>query len=209
VAGRDGRAPDSLTTVILPAQVTVLTGANGANGAGKSTTLESIVGLTAPTSGRVTVAGIDVGDLEPRAWWQQLAWLAHRPVLVPGTVQQNLDLFGPLRYIEFACRTSGFDDVLADLAHGLQTVIGRGGVGLSLGQRQRLGLARALGSSAPVLLLDEPTAHLDRDSEARVLRAVADRARAGATVVVIGHREPVPAIGDHVVRLSGHAHALV
>jgi ATP-binding cassette, subfamily C, bacterial CydD len=209
VAGRDGRAPDSLTTVMLPAQVTVLTGANGANGAGKSTTLESIVGLTAPTSGRVTVAGIDVGDLEPRAWWQQLAWLTQRPVLVPGTVQQNLDLFGPLRYIEFACRTSCFDDVLADLAHGLQTVIGRGGVGLSLGQRQRLGLARALGSSAPVLLLDEPTAHLDRDSEARVLRVVADRARAGATVVVIGHREPVLAIGDHVVRLSGHAHALV
>ena len=81
----------------------------------------------------------------------------------------------------------------------MDTVIGRGGVGLSLGQRQRLGLARALGSRAPVLLLDEPTAHLDAHTEDRVLRAIVERARTGATVVVVGHRERVIAIGDRVV----------
>jgi len=78
-------------------------------------------------------------------------------------------------------------------------------VGLSLGQRQRLGLTRALGSPAPVLLLDEPTAHLDGVLEDRVLEAIAARARTGATVVVVGHRRPVVAIGDVVVHVGSGA----
>ncbi len=198
VAGRDGDSPHDLSAVIEPGRVTVLTGRNGA---GKSTTLQAIAGLTVPSSGRATVAGAGVADLNPAAWWQQLSWLPQRPVLVPGTVHENLVLMGGLDDLELACAASGFDAVLAELPDGLNTRLGRGGVGLSLGQRQRLGLARALGSPAPVLLLDEPTAHLDADTEDRVLRAIAERAHAGATVVVVGHRERVVAIGDHVVEV--------
>jgi ATP-binding cassette subfamily C protein CydD len=196
VAGRDGHSPRDLSAVIEPGRVTVLTGRNGA---GKSTALQAIAGLTAPSSGRITVAGVDVADLAPAAWWQQLSWLPQRPVLVPGTVRDNLILLGELNGIEDACAASGFDAVLAELPRGMDTLLGRGGVGLSLGQRQRLGLARALGSPAPVLLLDEPTAHLDAGTEDRVLRAIVERARAGAAVVVVGHRERVVAIGDRVV----------
>ncbi len=199
VAGRDGRAPHDLSAIVEPGGVTVLTGANGA---GKSTTLQAIAGLTRPSSGRVTIAGVDVADLDLAAWWRQLSWLPQRPVLIPGTVGANLALFGELADMESACAASGFDSVLAELPDGMDTALGRGGVGLSLGQRQRLGLARALGSTAPVLLLDEPTAHLDAASEQRVLRAVAERARAGATVVVVGHREAVVAIGDRVVDVA-------
>jgi ATP-binding cassette subfamily C protein CydD len=86
-------------------------------------------------------------------------------------------------------------------------VIGRGGVGLSLGQAQRLGLARVLGSAAPVLLLDEPTAHLDTGTEARVLQVIVTRARAGATVLVVGHRDPVLAIGDRVLAMGSVVNA--
>jgi ATP-binding cassette subfamily C protein CydD len=198
VAGRDGSSPCDLTSVIGPGRVTVLTGRNGA---GKSTTLQAIAGLTVPSSGRVTVAGVDVAELHPGAWWRQLSWLPQRPVLVPGTVGDNLVLLGELENIESACAASGFDAVLAELSDGMNTMLGRGGVGLSLGQRQRLGLARALGSAASVLLLDEPTAHLDAHTEDRVLRAIVERARDGATVVVVGHREPVVAIGDQVVEV--------
>jgi ATP-binding cassette, subfamily C, bacterial CydD len=201
VAGRDGNSPRDLTALIEPGRVTVLTGRNGA---GKSTTLQAIAGLTIPSSGRVTVAGVDVAELDPAAWWRQLSWLPQRPVLVPGSVGDNLVLLGGLdshEEIEKACAASGFDAVLAELPDGMDTMLGRGGVGLSLGQRQRLGLARALGSPAPVLLLDEPTAHLDARTEGRVLRAIVERARAGATVVIVGHREPVVAIGDRVVEV--------
>ena len=198
VAGRDGHSPHELTAAIQPGRVTVLTGRNGA---GKSTALQAIAGLTVPSAGRIRVAGVDVADLDPAAWWRQLSWLAQRPVLVPGTVRDNLVLLGAVEDLEGACAAAGFDTVLAELPDGMDTVLGRGGVGLSLGQRQRLGLARALGSRAPVLLLDEPTAHLDAHTEERVLGAIVERARAGATVVVVGHREPVIAIGDQVVEV--------
>ncbi len=198
VAGRDGRSPRDVTAVIKPGAITVLTGHNGA---GKSTTLQVIAGLTTPSSGRATVAGVDVGELDLTAWWRQLSWLPQRPVLVPGSVQHNLGLFGALEHLESACAASGFDYVLAELPAGMNTMLGRGGVGLSLGQRQRLGLARALGSAATVLLLDEPTAHLDAQTEDRVLQAIVERARAGATVVVVGHRQKICTIGDQIVEV--------
>lgn len=204
VAGRDGFAPRDLTAVIEPGQVTVLTGANGV---GKSTMLECVAGLTVPTSGRITVSGIDIADLDPARWWRQLSWLPQRPVLIPGTIADNLRLFGELDDADTACAASGFDLVLAELPGGAHTELGRGGVGLSLGQRQRLGLARALGSPAPVLLLDEPTAHLDAETEDAVLRALVERARAGATVLVVGHRDPVLAIGDRVIDVEASRHA--
>ncbi|WP_113964802.1 thiol reductant ABC exporter subunit CydD [Mycobacterium shimoidei] len=204
VAGRDGFAPRDLTAVIEPGQVTVLTGANGV---GKSTMLECVAGLTVPTSGRVTVSGIDIADLDPARWWRQLSWLPQRPVLIPGSIADNLTLFGELDDADTACAASGFDSVLAELPNGVHTQIGGGGVGLSLGQRQRLGLARALGSPAPVLLFDEPTAHLDAETEDAVLRALVERARAGATVLVVGHRDPVLAIGDRVIDVEASRHA--
>ncbi|MFN8033351.1 MAG: thiol reductant ABC exporter subunit CydD [Mycobacterium sp.] len=204
VAGRDGLAPARLSGELRPGQVTVLAGPNGA---GKSTTLQVIAGLVVPTRGRVTVRGVEVADLDKTAWWHQLSWLAQRPVIIPGTVAENLALFGPLTDVESACRAVGFDAVIAGLPNGLDTEIGRGGTGLSLGQRQRLGLARALGARAPVLLLDEPTAHLDAAAEAAVLRAIAGRAAAGATVVMVAHHDSAIAIADQIIRVAVDSHA--
>lgn len=203
VVGRDGPAPDRLTATAVAGEVTVFTGPNGC---GKSTTFEAILGLTAASSGRVLAGDVDIAEADLQTWWPQVSWLPQRPVLIPGTVRANLELFGPLPDVDHACRAAGFDEVLARLPEGVDTVIGRGGVGLSLGQRQRLGLARALGSAAQVLLLDEPTAHLDADTERRVLEALSARAREGATVIVIGHRAPVLAAADHIVAVEGALH---
>ncbi|UXA20770.1 thiol reductant ABC exporter subunit CydD [Mycobacterium sp. SMC-4] len=191
---------DSPSLSAVPGHVTVITGPNGA---GKSTLLQAVLGLNPPTSGRVRVDGIDIGELDLNRWWSEVAWLAHRPVLIPGTIRENLELFGPLRDVPSACRAACFDEVLTDLPRGLDTVVGRDGVGLSLGQRQRLGLARVLGSAAAVLLLDEPTAHLDEATEGRVLESIAERAARGATVIVVGHRAPVLAIADTIVDMGG------
>src|SRR5262249_13894450 len=115
VASRDGHSPRDLSAVIDPGRVTVLTGRNGA---GKSTTLQAIAGLTVPARGGVPAAGSDVADLDPAAWWRQLSWLPQRPVLVPGTVHENLVLFGDLVDLERPCAASGFDSVLAELQDG-------------------------------------------------------------------------------------------
>ncbi|MCV7179836.1 thiol reductant ABC exporter subunit CydD [Mycolicibacterium sphagni] len=204
VAGRDGLSPHLLSGRLLPGEVTVLTGANGA---GKTTTLHAIAGLVTPTRGHITVDGVDVGELDRAAWWRQLAWLAQRPVLIPGSIADNLTLFGPLRDPESACRAAGFTEVLDELPNGMDTLLGRGGTGLSLGQRQRLGLARILGSPAQVLLLDEPTSHLDASTERTVLQAISRRAAAGATVVLVAHRDSVVDIADHVIAVEADHHA--
>ena len=179
----------ALDVDLEPGVVTVLTGPNGV---GKTTLLQSILGLDSP---------------RPQEWWSQVAWLAQRPVLVPGSIRDNLELFGPLVDLEGAISAAGLDEVLAVLPDGLETVIGRDGVGLSLGQRQRLGLARVFGSPASVLLLDEPTSHLDAQMEARVLQAIVARAGAGAAVLVVGHRDPVLAIGDRVLHMGSLVNA--
>ena len=194
---RDGAAPDRLSLRAEPASVTVLTGPNGT---GKSTALQAIAGLTDVDTGRVRIGGVDIAELDLEQWWTHIGWLPQRPVLIPGTVRDNLNLFGTLPDVESACRTSGFDGVLATLPDGLDTELGRDGAGLSLGQRQRLGLARTLGRPCDVLLLDEPTSHLDATMEDRVLQSIRDRAQAGATVLVVGHRDAVLSIGDRVVR---------
>jgi ATP-binding cassette subfamily C protein CydD len=190
---------DDPELVAEPGRVTVLTGPNGV---GKSTLLQAILGLGGPPQGHIHINGVDITDVDPKQWWSKVAWLAQRPVLIPGTVQDNLELFGRLPDLAAACRAACFDSVLATLPDGMQTVIGRGGVGLSLGQRQRLGLTRVLGSAAPVLLFDEPTAHLDAPTEKRVLDAIVARAATGATVIVVGHRDQVLARGDAVVEMQ-------
>lgn len=198
VDGRNGRAPSRLTLDIVPGAVTVLTGPNGS---GKSTAIDVAVGLTTPSEGAVLVDGIAAVDLP--GMWPSIGLLPQRPVLVPGSIRSNLELFGPLPDLKSACRAAAFDEVLLDLPEGLDTTLGRDGAGLSLGQRQRLALARVLGRDASVLLLDEPTAHLDAATQEHVLRSIVARARAGGAVLVVAHHDAVLDIADHVVRIGG------
>ncbi|UGT39915.1 thiol reductant ABC exporter subunit CydD [Nocardia yamanashiensis] len=203
VDGRDGAAPAGLSAILRPGAVSVLTGPNGC---GKSTALQVILGLLPSDRGIVTIDGTPLSDLDLDAWWSHVAWLPQRPVLVPGTLRANLELLGAPAgsdEIASACAATGFDHVLAELPDGWNTTVGAGGLGLSLGQRQRLALTRTLAAPRQVLLLDEPTAHLDDACEATVLAALVARARAGATVVLVGHRPSVLAVADHIVEVRG------
>ncbi len=205
VHGRDGWAPHELSATANPGALTVFTGPNGS---GKSTAIAAILGLLAPEEGSVLVGPISVAELEPGAYHEQIAWLPQHPVVVPGTVADNLALFGALdpEGLRRACATTGFDEVLAALPDGPDTVLGAGGVGLSAGQRQRLALARVLAAPAPLLLLDEPTAHLDAAAERTVLEALAARARAGDTVIVVAHRDVARGLADEVIEFPEVVH---
>ena len=200
VASRDGDAPAELSALCRAGTITVLTGPNGS---GKSTALQAVLGLTTPTSGAVLVGGVPVVDLDLDRWWAQVAWLPQRPVLLPGTLYENVTLHGvpDAAALDAACRTSGFDVVLREHPNGWNTRVGQGGVGLSLGELQRLALTRTFVSDAPVMVLDEPTAHLDTASERTVLQAIRDAADRGVTVVMVGHRRSVLHAADRVVEV--------
>ncbi|WP_439031724.1 thiol reductant ABC exporter subunit CydD [Gordonia terrae] len=198
VHGRDGWAPEGLRATVEPGALTVF---SGPNGSGKSTALAAVMGLISPDEGSVLIGSTPVAQADPAALHEQIAWLPQQPVIVPGTVGENLELFGTLdrTALEHAAAASGFDGVVAELPCRLDTTLGTGGVGLSAGQRQRLALTRVLASPAPLLLLDEPTAHLDGASEREVLGVLRERARAGDTVVVVAHRGVAREFADRVV----------
>ncbi|MGV8872070.1 MAG: thiol reductant ABC exporter subunit CydD [Rhodococcus sp. (in: high G+C Gram-positive bacteria)] len=204
VASRDGAAPAGLSALCRAGTITVLTGPNGA---GKSTALHAILGLTAPSEGAVRIGGVPVADLDLDQWWAQVAWLPQRPVLLPGTLYENVTLHGvpDADALDAACRAAGFDEVLRDRPEGWDTRVGQGGVGLSLGELQRLALTRTFVSGASVMVLDEPTAHLDSASEKTVLQAVRAAADRGVTVVMVGHRRSVLHAADRIVEVCGSA----
>ncbi|MFT3899118.1 MAG: thiol reductant ABC exporter subunit CydD [Gordonia sp. (in: high G+C Gram-positive bacteria)] len=206
VRSRDGWAPRDLDADCAPGTITVLTGPNGS---GKSTVLGALLGLVRLDEGAVVVGDRVLSRAQRVASQGEIAWLPQHPAIVPGTVAENLALYGPL---DAAARTSaaaatGWDTVAAEqFGAGADldaTVLGEGGIGLSAGQRQRLALTRTLAREVPVLILDEPTAHLDARSRARVVAAVRDRARAGATVIVAAHRAEWLEAADTVVDLVG------
>ena len=193
--GRDTIAPAQLNAEILPGRVTAL---RGASGSGKTTTANVLLRFITPDSGTVHISTTPLENIRQESLWKQVSWVSQRPVIVPGTVAENIGV-APGPALERAAALAGFDEVIAELPEGWNTFIGQGGVGLSVGQRQRLALTRALVSERPLVLLDEPSAHLDARSERRVVESVAHLRAQGRTVIVIAHRTALLDLADAVI----------
>ena len=163
-----------------------------------------LVGLTRPDEGLLLAGGRALTDADLDWWRERVAWASQHPVLIPGTVAANLALgrpdAGPAA-VEEAARLAGADRFVRRLPAGDDTVVGAGGHGLSAGQRQRLGLARALLRDAPLLVLDEPTVHLDPAAADRVAATV-EALRGTRTILLITHDPELAARADRVVRLT-------
>ncbi len=208
VRARGAWAPAPTNGVIAPGVVTAL---SGPSGAGKSTIVACLLADMTPDAGRVLLrpsssvsGGSILSDIDPATWRRQISWVPQSPTLVPGTILDNMgDL--PLDDLNDAAAATGFDDVLAAAPDGWNTVIGSGGVGLSVGQRQRLALTRALAAHSQVVILDEPTAHLDAVSEETVVRAIDAMRDAGRTVIVIAHRAAMMEAADTVIDVRSAA----
>jgi ATP-binding cassette subfamily C protein CydD len=181
-----GPALDGLTFRAPAGETTVLAGASGA---GKSTVIEMLLGFIRPESGRVTINGADIADLVPEALSRLTAWIGQRPLLFAGSIADNIRFARPEASDDELARAAAaarVTDFAARLPDGLATMVGEGGYGLSGGEAQRVAIARAFLKNAPLLLLDEPTAHLDPATEADVLESLR-RLALGRTVILASH----------------------
>jgi ATP-binding cassette subfamily C protein CydD len=171
----------------VPAGETVVLA--GPSGAGKSSAIEILLGFVRPTSGSVFLNGRDITDVVPRALSSLTAWIGQRPVLFAGTIRDNIRFARPdatENELSQAVRAARVDMFAEQLPDGLDTLVGEGGYGLSGGQAQRIAIARAFLKNAPLLLLDEPTAHLDPATESEVFDGLR-RLAAGRTVIMASH----------------------
>jgi ATP-binding cassette, subfamily C, bacterial CydCD len=203
--GRGLDAPFDASLVVRPGQVVAIAGPSGI---GKSTLIDVVLGLRAADAGSVCVATADghvvaVESLDREAWHRHVAWVPQHPYCFPGTVADNVRMAAPDASNETV--RDAMDAVgLNDLESGAR--IGEGGSGISSGQRRRIGVARALIKDAEVLILDEPTAVLDAESEAQVLAAVGDIARSrNRAVLLVAHRPAALGIADRVVTIAARS----
>ena len=162
----------------------------GASGAGKSTILNILLRFLRPDTGRVLVEDRALDLLPPDEWFERVAWLPQKPTLFHGTLGENIGLgrVGARRdEIAEAARMACVDEFLPRLPSGLDTTVGEGGQGLSRGQVQRVALARLFLRRPGLVLLDEPTAHLDPASAELVSAAIQVLGR-GRTMIMVTHR---------------------
>jgi ATP-binding cassette, subfamily C, bacterial CydD len=204
--GRSRPALDEVSLTIVPGERIVVTGPSGA---GKSTLIALLLRFIGPAAGTIEVGGAGLGDgdlaaTEPEQWRAQIAWVPQQPFLFSGSAADNIALGQPGASRAAVCRAArlaGAADFIDALPAGYETPLGERGLRLSAGQRQRIALARAFLRDAPLLLLDEPTAHLDPAS-ARVIGTALDTVLADRTVILVSHGQGWSGGGCRVIRLD-------
>ncbi|HET7759875.1 MAG TPA: thiol reductant ABC exporter subunit CydD [Gaiellaceae bacterium] len=193
---------DRFELELLPGETVALVGPSGA---GKSTVARLLLRLAEPASGRVSVGGVDLAECRTDLWRRLVAWVPQHPTIFRGTVAENIRLGDERasdRAVRDAAALAGAARFIQALPSGYDTLVGDGGRPLSAGERRRIALARAFLRDAPLVILDEPTADLDRTSADVVAEAV-ERLRSGRTVLLIAHRPELVAHADRIVLLGG------
>jgi ABC-type multidrug transport system fused ATPase/permease subunit len=187
---------------IKPGQIV---GIVGPTGGGKSTIVSLIPRFYDPTSGAVKIDGVDIRDYRFQELRDQIGYVLQETVLFEGSVHDNI-AYGHKgvteAQIKEAARLANADEFIARMPHGYDTLVGERGETLSGGQRQRIGIARAIIRNNPILILDEPTAALDTESERFVIEAL-ERLMKGRTVITIAHRLSTIRDADKIIVLKG------
>ena len=178
-----------------------MVGIVGPTGGGKSTVLSMIARFRDPDSGRICIDGVDIRDFTLHGLRTQIGFVLQETVLLRGTVADNIAFGRPdatEEQIVRAAQLANADEFIARMPNGYDAMIGDRGATLSGGQRQRIGIARALIRDNPILILDEPTAALDAESEELVIDAL-DRLMKGRTVIAVAHRLSTLRNADKIV----------
>lgn len=204
--GEDKRKPalDDISFTVPEKTVCALVGASGS---GKSTVVRLIPRFWDVTSGAIRLGNVDIRNIDSQVLLQQIAFVFQEPFLVSGSIAENIALSYPKathEQIVEAARQAQAEDFILKLENGYQTQVGDGGNRLSGGQRQRITIARALLSQASIVILDEPTAWVDPESEAKIQIALRNLSRQ-KTVMVIAHRLSTIVEADQILVLEkGH-----
>lgn len=179
----------------------------GPSGAGKSTLLSLVPRFFDPEDGAVLLDGVDLRDLRVNDLRRSVAVLLQEPILLPATIEENIAcarLGATLREVEQAAREASAHDFIMRLPNGYATMVGEGAARLSVGERQRINIARAFLKNAPILLLDEPTSALDSETESHVVSTIFDLMR-GRTTLIVAHRLGTIKRADKVLVVEGGA----
>ena len=177
----------------------------GPSGAGKTTLLNLLPRFFDPASGMVRLDGIDLRELRLKDLRAQIALVLQEPIILPTTIAENIAYGKPgasTGEIEAAARAANADGFIQKLPQGYKTPVGEGATGLSVGEKQRINLARAFLKDAPILLLDEPTSALDAESEALVVDSLSKLMRSRTTLMV-AHRLTTISRVDKILSLEG------
>lgn len=199
--GTDQRVLDQVSFTINAGETVALTGPSGA---GKTTLLELLQGRLAPTSGQITVNGTPLTQLDHDAWLRCVTSVPQDPFLFRTSVRENICLSNSNAsdaQVRHALDLALASEFVAELPLGIETVIGEEGATLSGGQRQRLAIARAVLRDAPVVLLDEFTAHLDPETEVQLVDALKTFLK-DRTVLVLAHREATLVLADRILHIA-------
>jgi subfamily B ATP-binding cassette protein MsbA len=194
-----------LTNVNFEIKAGQMIGVVGPTGGGKSTIVSMIPRFYDPSAGKVSIDGVDLRDYKINGLRNQIAYVLQETVLFRGTVAENI-AYGrgsaTRDEIVEAAKLANADEFISKMPHGYDTMVGDRGDTLSGGQRQRIGIARAIIRNNPILILDEPTAALDTESEQLVMEAL-ERLMKGRTVITIAHRLSTIRNSDKIVVLKG------
>jgi subfamily B ATP-binding cassette protein MsbA len=199
----EGTALSSVSFTLRENRITALIGRSGA---GKSTIVNMLCCLLAPTEGRITVGGLDLTSIDTKSWRERIGLAGQDIDLIDGSIAENI-AYGRsdasrTEIIE-AARLADADIFIRNLPNGYDTCVGNRGLSLSVGQRQRIGVARALVRNPEILILDEATSAIDGLSEINIMSILRDRSRY-KTAIVISHRQSTLAYcEDGVVLESG------
>ena len=189
------RYPNTEVDILKDASVSIPIGKSigfiGPSGAGKSTTVDVLLGLLEPQKGKVTVDGVDIKTNLP-GWYARIGYVPQMIFMLDDTIRNNVAYGVDESEIDdeqvwYALREAQLDEFVRGLPEGLDTSIGERGVRISGGQRQRLGIARALYTEPEIMIFDEATSALDNDTEAAIMEAI-ERLHGKKTLVIIAHR---------------------
>jgi len=190
-----------ISFTLSPGKATALVGSSGA---GKTTTMDLLLKLYEPTSGHIFIDGQDISELDAASVRSQIGIVSTDGAVFRGTLADNIRYKKPDAKDEEvyqAALAAGMEGTLQRLPDGLLTMVGEGGMGLSVGERQRIQIARVLVARPRILVLDEATANLDYATEAEVRRTI-ESLRKESTVVIIAHRYSMVKDADHVIVLA-------